>query len=271
MQSRGQFSCSWDYPWSPTSGIGAPSGRRRRRMFNGGGQNRFSWKTPPDPGRRGHHVVALDTCGPGDSDRAPGADYAVETPTTDATRRRGDRPPCGGGRGQHGGLTGILIAERAGPQTVNGLVLVDVVPRYETGQRPYPGLHVGAISPLQLRKPPTQSPSISPPHRDKPRSPEGLKGESAPARRTPGTGTGIRAYDDRAHPCCAPRTSNGRAGPDDPGPVDSRKAVRRGQFRRDFLAMRPTRSSSNCPTCGAHRRDDNDAFTDVVVDFNRRL
>ncbi len=30
-----------------------------------------------------------------------------------------------------GGLTGILAADRAGPDKVAGLVLVDVVPRYE--------------------------------------------------------------------------------------------------------------------------------------------
>ncbi|WP_237048520.1 alpha/beta fold hydrolase, partial [Mycobacterium tuberculosis] len=76
-----------------------------------------------------HHVVALDTRGPGDSDRAPGADYAVETPTTDVlhvVEAIGRRVVVV--EASMGGLTGILVAERAGPQTVNGLVLVDVVP-----------------------------------------------------------------------------------------------------------------------------------------------
>ncbi len=70
-------------------------------MLHGGGQNRFSWKnTGQILADEGHHVVALDTRGPGDSDRAPGADYAVETPTTDvlhvveAIGRRVRPPMC---------------------------------------------------------------------------------------------------------------------------------------------------------------------------------
>ncbi len=63
---------------------GAAADRPTILMLHGGGQKRF-------PGRntgqiwptRGFHVVALDTRGPGDSDHAPGADCAVETPTTD--------------------------------------------------------------------------------------------------------------------------------------------------------------------------------------------
>ena len=43
-------------------------------MLHGGGQNRFSWK---NTGQRladdGFHVVALDSRGHGDSDRAPNA------------------------------------------------------------------------------------------------------------------------------------------------------------------------------------------------------
>src|ERR1700752_5437228 len=49
-------------------------------MLHGGGQNRFSWKnTGQILGEQGFHVVALDSRGHGDSDYAPGADYALET------------------------------------------------------------------------------------------------------------------------------------------------------------------------------------------------
>jgi len=53
-------------------------------MLHGGGQNRFSWKnTGQILADDGFHVVALDTRGHGDSDRAPNADYDVETLTAD--------------------------------------------------------------------------------------------------------------------------------------------------------------------------------------------
>src|SRR5262249_38314588 len=53
-------------------------------MLHGGGQNRFSWKnTGQILADDGYHVVALDSRGHGDSDRAPDADYDVETLTAD--------------------------------------------------------------------------------------------------------------------------------------------------------------------------------------------
>ena len=50
-------------------------------MLHGGGQNRHSWKnTGQVLADQGFHVVALDTRGHGDSDRAPGAELAnIET------------------------------------------------------------------------------------------------------------------------------------------------------------------------------------------------
>ena len=45
-------------------------------MLHGGGQNRHSWKnTGQVLADHGFHVVALDSRGHGDSDRAPDADY----------------------------------------------------------------------------------------------------------------------------------------------------------------------------------------------------
>src|ERR1700692_1816822 len=56
-------------------------------MLHGGGQNRHSWKnTGQILADSGYHVVALDSRGHGDSDRAPGADYAIETLCGDVLR-----------------------------------------------------------------------------------------------------------------------------------------------------------------------------------------
>lgn len=147
-------------------------------MLHGGGQNRFSWKnTGQILADEGHHVVALDTRGPGDSDRAPGADYAVETPTTDVlhvVEAIGRRVVVV--EASMGGLTGILVAERAGPQTVNGLVLVDVVPRYEKeGNARIRDFMLGNIDGFGSLEEAADAVAEYLPHRDKPRSPEGLK------------------------------------------------------------------------------------------------
>src|SRR6201985_3821235 len=106
-------------------------------MLHGGGQNRFSWKnTGQILADDGYHVVALDSRGHGDSDRAPNADYDVETLTRDVMKVIDaiDRPVNVIGASM-GGLTGILVADEAGPDRVTRLVLVDVVPRLEKDSR----------------------------------------------------------------------------------------------------------------------------------------
>jgi pimeloyl-ACP methyl ester carboxylesterase len=114
-------------------GTDTAAGRPAVLMLHGGGQNRFSWKnTGQILADRGYHVVGLDTRGHGDSDRSPGADYAIETLTGDVLSVLDviGRPVVLIGASM-GGLTGILVAAQAGPQKVSKLVLVDVVPRYE--------------------------------------------------------------------------------------------------------------------------------------------
>src|SRR6201995_5471510 len=65
-------------------GAAVAAGRPTILMLHGGGQNRFSWKnTGQILADEGFHVVALDSRGHGDSDRAPDADYDVETLTAD--------------------------------------------------------------------------------------------------------------------------------------------------------------------------------------------
>ena len=66
-------------------GTHTPPERPTILMLHGGGQNRFSWKnTGQILADDGFHVVALDSRGHGDSDRAPDADYDVETLSAEA-------------------------------------------------------------------------------------------------------------------------------------------------------------------------------------------
>lgn len=147
-------------------------------MLHGGGQNRHSWhKTGQILADRGYHVVALDTRGHGDSDRAPNADYAIETLTADAVTviEAIGRPVALIGASM-GGLTGILVADEAGPQRVTKLVLVDVVPRYEKdGSARIRDFMFGHIDGFDSLEQAADAVAAYLPHRAKPRSPEGLK------------------------------------------------------------------------------------------------
>ncbi len=147
-------------------------------MLHGGGQNRHSWhKTGQILAERGYHVIALDTRGHGDSDRAPDADYAIETLTADAVAviEAIGRPVALIGASM-GGLTSILVADEAGPQRVTKLVLVDVVPRYEKDGsariRDFMASHIDGFDSLEQA---ADAVAAYLPHRTKPRSPEGLK------------------------------------------------------------------------------------------------
>lgn len=157
---------------------GAGDGRPTVLMLHGGGQNRHSWKnTGQVLADEGFHVVALDSRGHGDSDRAPDADYGVETLTGDVMHVLDaiGRPVNLIGASM-GGLTGILVADEAGPERVTRLVLVDVVPRFEKNGSArirdfmFSGLHgFGTLEEA------ADAVAAYLPHRTKPRSPEGLK------------------------------------------------------------------------------------------------
>jgi pimeloyl-ACP methyl ester carboxylesterase len=147
-------------------------------MLHGGGQNRFSWKnTGQILADEGFHVVAVDTRGHGDSDRAPGADYAIETLTSDVLHVLDaiGRPVVLIGASM-GGLTGLLVADQAGPEQVTKLVLVDVVPRFDKSGsariREFMFNHVHGFDSLDEA---AEAVAAYLPHRTKPRSPEGLK------------------------------------------------------------------------------------------------
>ena len=157
---------------------GVPSSQPTVLMLHGGGQNRFSWKnTGQILADQGLHVVALDSRGHGDSDRAPNANYTVDVLCADtlAVLDQIGRPVILIGASM-GGMTGILVADAAGPDKVTKLVLVDVVPRYEKDGsariRDFMFSHVHGFETLEEA---ADAVAEYLPHRTKPRSPEGLK------------------------------------------------------------------------------------------------
>ena len=261
--------------WNP----GTDAARRPTiLMLHGGGQNRFSWKnTGQILADEGYHVVAMDARGHGDSDRAPDADYAVDTLTADVIHVLDaiDRPVVLIGASM-GGLTGILVAESAGPDKVTGLVLVDVVPRYEkTGSARIRDFMIGNIHGFGSLEEAADAVAAYLPHRSKPRSPEGLR-------------KNLRLRDGRWHWHWDPAFMT--APGDDPElrtdhfehaatnlkiPI----LLIRGKLSdvvspegvRHFLATVPRAEFVELSNAGhTAAGDDNDAFSEAVVDFVRR-
>lgn len=147
-------------------------------MLHGGGQNRFSWKnTGQILADAGHHVVALDSRGHGDSDRAPAGDYSVEALCGDVLQvlyQIGGPVVLIGA--SMGGLTGIQAAHEAGPEVVTKLVLVDVVPKFEKdGSARIRDFMSSGLEGFATLEDAAEAVAAYLPHRSKPRSPEGLK------------------------------------------------------------------------------------------------
>ena len=247
-------------------------------MLHGGGQNRFSWKnTGQILADEGFHVIAMDARGHGDSDRAPGADYAVETLTADVMHILAaiGRPVMIIGASM-GGLTGILAADRAGPDRVSQLVLVDVVPRFEKGgSARIREFMMGNLDGFDTLEQAADAVAAYLPYRTKPRSPEGLKKNLRlrdgrwywhwdPAFMTkPGDDPELRTekFEHAATSLTIPvLLIRGKL-----SDVVSREGV------QHFLTTVPNAEFVELPDAGhTAAGDDNDAFTEVVVNFVRR-
>lgn len=237
-------------------------------MLHGGGQNRFSWKkTGQVLADRGFHVIAVDTRGHGDSDRSPDDVLHIVA----ALRR-----PVTLIGASMGGLTGILVASAAGPETVTKLVLVDVVPRFEKSGsariRDFMFNHVHGFDSLE-----DAAAAVAEylPHRTRPRSTDGLK-------------KNLRLRDGRWYWHWDPAflTKPG----DDPFTrtdklEDAATGLRipilliRGKLSdivstdgvNDFLAKVPRAEFVELSGAGhTAAGDDNDAFSEVVVEFITR-
>jgi pimeloyl-ACP methyl ester carboxylesterase len=247
-------------------------------MLHGGGQNRFSWKnTGQILADEGFHVVALDSRGHGDSDRSPDANYTVDALCADtlAVLEQIGQPVILIGASM-GGMTGILAADAAGPQKVTKLVLVDVVPRYEKDGsariRDFMFSHVHGFETLDEA---ADAVAEYLPHRSKPRSPEGLK-------------KNLRRRDGRWYWHWDPKFLTA---PSDDAFVREEKLERaaidltipilliRGKLSdvvspegvKDFLTKVPHTEFVELSDAGhTAAGDDNDAFTDAVVQFVSR-
>lgn len=247
-------------------------------MLHGGGQNRFSWKsTGQILADEGYHVIALDSRGHGDSDRAPNADYAVETLRADVLHVLDaiGRPVVVIGASM-GGLTGILVADSAGPDRVTGLVLVDVVPRYEkTGSARIRDFMLTNIDGFGSLDEAADAVAAYLPYREKPRSPEGLR-------------KNLRLRDGRWYWHWDPAFMT--APSDDPELRTESFEEAAVNLKIPILLIRGKLSDVVSPEGVQHfldtvpraefvelsnaghtaAGDDNDAFSDVVVDFVRR-
>ncbi|MGI9124805.1 MAG: alpha/beta fold hydrolase [Mycobacterium sp.] len=258
------------------SGVGGD--RPTILMLHGGGQNRFSWKnTGQELADRGLHVIAMDARGHGDSDRAPDGRYTIDAMVRDAEAvlEQIGRPVAIVGASM-GGMTGMLAANHAGPGRESQLVLVDVVPRVEeegTNRiRDFMVRHVHGFETLEHA---ADAIAEYLPHRKRTRNLEGLK-------------KNLRHRDGRWHWHWDPAFVS---------PLQDEPFARLEELERattaltipillirgklsdvvspegveDFLAKVPNAEFVELSGAGhTAAGDDNDAFTEAVVDFVTR-
>jgi pimeloyl-ACP methyl ester carboxylesterase len=259
-------------------GAASAAGRPSILMLHGGGQNRFSWKnTGQILADEGFHVVALDSRGHGDSDRAPNANYTVDALCADtlAVLDQIGRPVILIGASM-GGMTGMLVADVAGPEKVTKLVLVDVVPRYDKdGSARIRDFMASGVNGFETLEEAADAVAAYLPYRTRPRSPEGLK-------------KNLRLRDGRWYWHWDPAFLTA---PDDDRFVRMQKLEQavvdlaipilliRGKLSdvvspegvKDFLAKVPNAEFVELSDAGhTAAGDDNDAFSDAVVQFVSR-
>jgi pimeloyl-ACP methyl ester carboxylesterase len=147
-------------------------------LLHGGGQTRHSWRRSAAAlAAEGFRVYSLDTRGHGDSDWSPDRNYDVHTLAADV-RAVIDQlaVPVVLVGASLGGLTSLLVARDAGPSVVTGLVLVDVVPRFEASGgdrvRSFMAERPDGFASLDEA---AESVSRYLPHRPRPASAEGLR------------------------------------------------------------------------------------------------
>ncbi|MGC4964327.1 alpha/beta fold hydrolase [Gordonia sp. DT101] len=147
-------------------------------LLHGGGQTRHSWKqTGQFLAAAGTHVVSLDTRGHGASDWSPSGRYSLELFTADvvAVVEQIGTPVTLVGASM-GGLSSIGAAAELGAEKARGLVLVDVVPRFDQAGsariRDFMTANVGGFDTLEDA---AEAIAAYLPHRPKTFHPEGLK------------------------------------------------------------------------------------------------
>jgi pimeloyl-ACP methyl ester carboxylesterase len=102
-------------------------------LLHGGGQTRHAWgPTACALGEAGWHAIALDLRGHGDSGWDPAGDYSLEAFVDDllAVTASLTRPPVAVGASL-GGMASLLCAGEIAPDALRAVVLVDVAPKTE--------------------------------------------------------------------------------------------------------------------------------------------
>lgn len=159
--------------WDP------PTGATSTALFlHGGGQTRHSWKRTGDHlAAAGLRVVTLDCRGHGDSDWSPDGYYDMDILAEDVHRVIADLGgPVTLVGASMGGLTGIAVADRWGVAEVSALVLVDVVPRYDRGgSRRIRTFMRSGVSGFDSLDDAADAVAAYLPHRRRPRSIDGLQ------------------------------------------------------------------------------------------------
>ncbi|MEE6174934.1 alpha/beta fold hydrolase [Mycobacterium sp. 050134] len=248
-------------------------------MLHGGGQNRHSWKkTGQVLADNGFHVIILDGRGHGDSEWASDGDYSIDAFTSDARAvvDQVGKPVVVVGASL-GGMTGILLARILGPEKVIGLLLVDIVPRVETvGTDRIRDFMSSGMEGFESLDEAAEAVAAYLPHRTKPRSPQGLT-------------KNLRLRDGRwfwhwdpaflANPENSPigRTDEiKRAAAELAVPVllirGKLSDVVSQEGAEEFLRDVPTAEFAELSGAGhTAAGDDNDAFSDAVLDFVKRV
>jgi pimeloyl-ACP methyl ester carboxylesterase len=155
-----------------------PVGGQRVLLLHGGGQTRASWGTASAKlAAEGLHCFALDSRGHGESEWDAQARYGPQNLARDVAevvRQIGGPVVLVGA--SLGGLTGLLAAADLGPQAINGLVLVDVVPKVRReGSARIVAFMNGAPDGFGSLEEAADAIAAYLPHRPRPKSLEGLK------------------------------------------------------------------------------------------------
>ncbi len=103
-------------------------------LAHGGGQTRRAWAdTALTLADAGHHAIAVDLRGHGESTWCPNGDYRIEAFALDlvAISKYFDTPPVRVGASL-GGIAAMIAAGEINPRIFRALILVDVTPTMKT-------------------------------------------------------------------------------------------------------------------------------------------
>lgn len=156
--------------------VGGDPSRPSVVLLHGGGQTRHSWAGAARCFlERGWHVVNLDARGHGDSDWAPDADYSLPALVADllAVVRTLPSPPALVGASL-GGATALCAAGSQPRGWARALVLVDIVPKHETGAAKVGAFMRSHLDGFASLEEAADAVANFNPHRPRPRDPAGL-------------------------------------------------------------------------------------------------